>query len=49
MRRLNRRGVALMLVLWLLVVLGAVAAGVAESSRAEADVVTNLKARAAAR
>jgi len=41
--------VALMLVLWLLVVLGAVAAGVAESSRGEAGVVTNLKARAAAR
>jgi len=38
-----------MLVLWLLVVLGAVAAGVAESSRGEAGVVTNLKARAAAR
>ncbi len=49
MRRLDRRGVALMLVLWLLVVLGAVAAGVAESSRGEAGVVTNLKARAAAR
>ena len=49
MRPLNRRGVALMLVLWLLVLLGAVAAGVAESSRAEAGVVANLKARAAAR
>ena len=49
MRLLNRRGVALMLVLWLLVLLGAVAAGVAESSRAEVGVVANLKARAAAR
>lgn len=45
----GRRGVALMLVLWLVVVLGAVAIGVAASVRGEATVVANLRARSAAR
>lgn len=45
----RRRGVALMLVLWLVVVLGTVAIGVAASVRGEATVVANLRARSAAR
>lgn len=45
----DRRGVALMLVLWLIVVLGALAAGVGASMRSEARVVANVRARSAAR
>lgn len=45
----GRRGVALMLVLWLIVVLGVVATGIAASSHAESTLVLNLRARAAAR
>ena len=45
----TRRGVALMLVLWLVVVLGTVILGVAASVRGEATVVSNLRARSAAR
>lgn len=48
-RRRDRRGVALMLVLWVIVVLGAIAAGVGTSMRAEARAVTNLRARSQAR
>jgi general secretion pathway protein K len=45
----NRRGVALMLVLWVLVVLGAIAAGVAALVRAEARALRNDVVRAQAR
>lgn len=45
----DRRGVALMLVLWLIVVLGALAAGVGASMRSEARVVANVRARSVAR
>lgn len=48
-RRAPRRGVALMLALWLVVVLGAIAAGTAALVRGEVDVVANLRARSAAR
>lgn len=44
-----RRGVALMLVLWLVVVLGTMAVGVAASVRGEVTLVGNLRARSAAR
>jgi general secretion pathway protein K len=43
------RGVALLLTLWLIVVLGAVAAGVVAASRSATTVTVNLRARAAAR
>jgi len=43
------RGVALMLVLWLIVVLGAIAVGVAALTRGEAGLVDNVRTRAAAR
>lgn len=45
----ERRGVALMLVLWLIVVLGAIAVGVGALVRAESNVVLNLRVRTAAR
>lgn len=45
----RRRGVALMLALWLVVVLGAIAAATATLVRGEVDVVSNLRARSAAR
>jgi len=45
----DRRGVALMLVLWLIVVLGTIAVSVAALVRGEATVSANLRARAAAR
>ena len=45
----DRRGVALMLVLWLLVVLGAIALGVGALEREEAAVVANARTRVAAR
>ncbi len=45
----GRRGVALMLVLWLIVVLGTIAVGVAALVRGEADVTRNLRTRAVAR
>ena len=45
----NRRGVALLLVLSLLVVLGVVAFDVAARARAESNMLTDLKARAAGR
>ena len=48
-RRRDRRGVALMLALWLIVVLGAIAAGVAASTRSESTLVLNVRTRTAAR
>jgi len=45
----ERRGVALMLVLWLIVVLGAIAVGVGALAREESNVVGNVRTRAAAR
>src|SRR2546421_270967 len=45
----GRRGVALMLVLWLIVVLGTIAVAVAALVRGEADVTRNLRTRAVAR
>lgn len=45
----DRPGVALMLVLWLVVVLGAVAAAVVALSRADANVVVAYRSRAVAR
>ena len=47
MKRL--RGVALMLVLWLIIVLGAIAVGVAALTRGEAGIVDNVRTRVAAR
>ena len=49
MRPGDRRGVALMLVLWLIVVLGTIAVGVAAVGRGEGNVVRNVRTRAAAR
>lgn len=49
MKRASRRGVALMLVLWLIVVLGAVATAIAAASHAGSTLVLNLRARATAR
>jgi len=46
---LRERGVALMLVLWLIVVLGAIAVGVGALAREESNVVGNVRTRAAAR
>jgi general secretion pathway protein K len=47
--RLSERGVALALVLWLLVVLGAVAAAVVGSTRRESQMLINARARTVAR
>ena len=44
-----RRGVALMLVLWVLVILGGVAAAVTRSARGTADITSNARARTVAR
>ena len=45
----DRRGVALMLVLWLIVVLGVVATAIAASTHADSTLTWNLRARATAR
>jgi general secretion pathway protein K len=45
----NRRGVALMLVLWIIVVLAVVCAGVAAATRQHGNVAGNYRARATAR
>lgn len=45
----QRRGVALMLVLWLMIVLGMIAAGVASAARSATGIATNLRARAVGR
>ena len=47
--RHERRGVALVLVLWLVVVLGGLAAGVVTVTRASANLAANAKARSVAR
>ena len=49
MNGLRRRGVALMLVLWLMVVLGVIATAVATASHGETTLVSNLRARVTAR
>jgi general secretion pathway protein K len=49
MRAGSERGVALMLVLWLIVVLAAVAAAAVSTVRRQSDVVVNLRAAAQAR
>lgn len=46
---LERRGVALMLVLWLVIVLGMIAAGVANAARSATGTAANLRARAMGR
>lgn len=45
----DRRGVALILVLWIIVILGGVAAAVTRSTRTTGDVTGNARARAVAR
>ncbi len=45
----GRRGVALMLVLWVIIVLGAVAVGVVSASRAQTDLVDTVRSRTVAR
>ena len=47
--RTDRRGVALILVLWIIVILGGVAAAVTGSTRSAGDVTANARARVAAR
>lgn len=47
--RRDRRGVALILVLWIIVILGGVAAAVTGSTRSAGDVTANARARVAAR
>ena len=49
MRRADRRGVALMLVLWLIVVLGVAATAIAAGSHADSTLAWNLRARATSR
>jgi general secretion pathway protein K len=49
MKRGDRRGVALVFVLWLLVLLGAIMAAVASQTRSEAAILTSLRARTVAR
>lgn len=49
MRRVGRRGVALMIVLWLLVVLGVVATAIAGAARSDFTLALNQRARATAR
>ena len=49
MRRSDRRGVALIFVLWLLVLLGAIVAEVVSQARLEASMLTSLRARTVAR
>ena len=46
---LNRRGVALMLVLWLIVVLGVLATAIAAAAHRDSTLTWNLRARATAR
>src|SRR5438105_15602967 len=49
MKRSDRRGVALIFVLWLLVVLGAIVAEVVSQARLEASILTSLRAHTVAR
>ncbi len=46
---MKRRGVALVLVLWLIVVLGGIAAGVVAGTRSSSSLAANLRARVVAR
>lgn len=46
---MNRRGVALVLVLWLIVVLGGIGAGVVAATRSSTGLASNLRARVVAR
>ena len=46
---MKRRGVALVLVLWLIVVLGGIAAGVVAATRSSSSLAANLRARVVAR
>ena len=48
-RHAHRHGVALMLVLWVIVILGGIAAAVTASTRTTSDITANLRARAIAR
>jgi uncharacterized protein YraI len=45
----NRRGVALMLVLWLIVVVSAIAASVTAATRVDAGVAVNVRAGSCSR
>ena len=45
----NRRGVALILVLWMIVILGGIAAAVTAGSRSTTDVTANARSRTIAR
>jgi len=49
MKRGDRRGVALIFVLWLLVLLGAIVAEVASQARLEAEILASLRSRTVAR
>ena len=49
MSRLGRRGVALMLVLWLTVLLGVIAVAIVPATRGESTLALNLRTRATAR
>src|SRR5712692_2595420 len=49
MKRGDRRGVALIFVLWLLVLLGAIVAEVASQARLEAEILSSLRSRTVAR
>ena len=49
MKRGDRRGVALIFVLWLLVLLGAIVAEVASQARSEAEILSSLRSRTIAR
>jgi len=46
---LNRRGVALMLVLWMIIVVGAIAAGVAATVREQSGLIGTVQSRSVAR
>src|SRR2546423_13074083 len=49
MKRGDRRGVALIFVLWLLVLLGVVVAEVVSQARTEAEILSSIRSRAVAR
>ena len=49
MKRGDRRGVALIFVLWLLVLLGAIVAEVVSQARMEAEILSSLRSRTVAR
>src|SRR2546421_10038548 len=49
MKRGDRRGVALIFVLWLLVLLGVIVAEVVSQARTEAEILSSIRSRAVAR